>query len=224
VSSSYSERHLDPAQALAYRDKFRHGLTRWMSDAREHRIVAAALSAALATLADLPTASLLDFPCGAGRFAPLLAGRVGHYVAADHSPHMLALCEQALRASRGTTDGARFVQGDVLAMPFADRELDVGCCLRLIHHFPDPADRARILRELRRVLAGPLVLSWLSAAAVKQRLHVLRRRITGRPTRRVLLRPAELTAEAAAQGWQVAQTWSLSSLFSGQCVSLLLPK
>jgi SAM-dependent methyltransferase len=49
-------------------------------------------------------------------------------------------------------DAGRFVQGDALAMPFADGEFDVAYCNSLIEHV-EPAQRARLAAELRRVAA-----------------------------------------------------------------------
>jgi SAM-dependent methyltransferase len=44
----------------------------------------------------------------------------------------------------------RFVQGDALAMPFADGEFDVAYCNSLIEHL-EPADRSTLAAELGRV-------------------------------------------------------------------------
>jgi SAM-dependent methyltransferase len=44
----------------------------------------------------------------------------------------------------------RFVQGDAVAMPFADGAFDVAYCNSLIEHL-EPADRPKLAAELRRV-------------------------------------------------------------------------
>lgn len=227
--ASYSDRHLDPALARAYRDKFRGSLLRRLSHARERRIVRRTFAEACARLpGDLAGAGrprLLDFPCGAGRFAShfaaAAAARGGTFVVADHSPAMLALCAQQLLRDGLAAD--RSVAADARAMPFADGEFDLACCIRLIHHFRDPADRARILREFRRVDRGPLVLTFLDADAPKQRRHQRRCERAGQPNRRAILTRAELAAEAAAAGWQLGGVRALSGRFSGQCVALLTP-
>lgn len=46
--------------------------------------------------------------------------------------------------------GSRLVVGDARAMPFADSEFDVVWCNSLIEHI-DPADRAKVAAEIRRV-------------------------------------------------------------------------
>jgi ubiquinone/menaquinone biosynthesis C-methylase UbiE len=218
VTATYSERHLDPGQALAYRDKFRRSLTRRLSDRREHLIVGAAMRAALAELGRPSAESLLDLPCGAGRFAPLLHAACRSYTAADHSPHMLDLCRAALGGA-----SARFERADARAMPFAGASFDLVCCLRLLHHFPDRKERLAILRELRRVCRGPLVLSWLDADAPKQWVHARRCELAQRHNRRAAQSRATLAAEAADAGLLLRRTWSLSGWFSGQSVALLVP-
>lgn len=228
---TYSERHLDPALARAYRDKFRGSLLRRLSHRRERRIVLQTLDAALAALPkrerrDDGHPALLDFPCGAGRFAPWFAraigARAGVYHAADHSPHMLALCGDQLQQD-GLTAGS-FTQGDARQMPFADGTFDLACCIRLVHHFRDPEDRQRILREFRRVAPGPLVLTFLDADSAKQRRHQQRCEKKGIENRRAIQTVAMLRREAAEAGYDVGAVRSLSDRFSGQSVALLTPR
>jgi SAM-dependent methyltransferase len=224
---AYSERHLDPAQAVAYRGKFERSLLRRLSHRRELWCVRQAVDAAFALLRPFAFRAggpvLLDLPCGAGRFAPLLAARAGAYLPADHSPHMLALCRDAL-AARGLSGKAReSLQADARRIPLADQSVDLACCLRLLHHFPRGEDRAAILGELRRVDQGPLVLTFLDAESPKQWIHLQSMRLAGGTTRRALLSRAQLSQEAHAAGWELVRTWAVSGLFSGQTVALLRP-
>lgn len=228
---TYSERHLDPALARAYREKFRGSLLRRLSHRRERRIVLQALEDALAMLPTRTTPgpgrpALLDFPCGAGRFAPWFARAVGRrsgvYHAADHSPHMLALCGDQLQ-QEGLAAGS-FTQGDARQMPFADGAFELACCIRLVHHFRDPQDRQRILREFRRVAPGPLVLTFLDADSAKQRRHQQRCERQGVENRRAIQSVSMLRREAAEAGYDVGAVRSLSDRFSGQSVALLTPR
>ena len=221
--ASYSDRHLDPAEALAYRDKFARSWTRRLSHAREKRLVLGFVDEALDLLPDVVQAGsprLLDFPCGAGRFAPLLAPRVARYVGADHSPAMLSLCRDALDAA-GCSQSASFVEGDARDMPLEDASFDIATCIRLIHHFQNPAVQTKILAEFARVTTGPLVLTFLDADAPKQWLHARRCALSGRRSRRAPLSREQLASLGEASGWKLLETASLSGLFSGQSVALL---
>ena len=224
----YSRRHLDPDQAAAYRVKFQRSLSRRLSTRREERLVAAALDRALAWLAReqgvaAQVASLLDYPSGAGRFAPLCAERVAGYLPGDHSPHMLDLTEAALRGAGLAGKQLGRTEGDARSMALADDAVDVALCMRLLHHFPERDDRVRILSELRRVTRGPLVTSFLDADSWKQRRHIAGLSRTGRKSRRVLVSPTEFAKELRAAGWHLVASWPLSSLFSGQRIALCVP-
>ena len=219
----YSRRHLDAAKAAAYRTKFRRGVVRRLSARREAALVRRALAGALDRVpADRRAApTILDHPCGAGRFAPLLAGAAGAYLAGDHSPHMVGLTRATLAEAGLGARLARTLVGDARTMDLADDAVDVACCLRLLHHFADPDDRARILGELARVSRGPVVTTFLDATSRKQRRHLARR--AGRATPRVLLSPEAFAAEARTAGLELVASWALSGLFSGQRVALLAP-
>jgi ubiquinone/menaquinone biosynthesis C-methylase UbiE len=225
---AYSHRHLDPNQARAYRTKFQKSLVRRLSARRERRLVGRAIDAALAWLeAERSTAAaaatLLDYPCGAGRFAPLAAGKVAHYVAGDLSPHMIAIAAEALGEAGLGAKLADTTEGDARAMDLTDDAVDLALCMRLLHHFEASTDRIQILSELRRVTRGPLVTSFLDAESAKQRRHVVRLKRHQKTSRRVLVSPAAFAEEARAAGWHVEATWGLSSLFSGQRIAFCTP-
>lgn len=226
VTETYPQRHLDPENARAYAGKFERTALRRLSSRRERAILRAAVAEAVQLLPDVLPADgprLLDLPCGTGRFAALLSEFVAVYVAADHSPHMLELCRATLARSGPRAARVSFERADARAMPFADDSFDLACCVRLIHHFPDPSERAAILREFARVTLGPLILTFLDAEAPKQWIHARRLALAGRVNRRVVLTRSELAGEALAGGWSLRRTWSLSGLFSGQSVALLAP-
>ncbi len=225
MSPSYSERHLDPVQAQAYREKHDKSLLRRMSSRRERAILRAALALAVerlpAVLPDDAAPTLLDFPCGAGRFASMFARVAKTYVPGDHSPHMLALTRHELTASGLADRVQEWIQADARSMPLADQSVDLACCIRLLHHFQAPRDQQRILREFRRVCRGPLVLTFLDANAPKQWMHLRRHDLARTKSRRALLSIDGLRAVARATGYELVRTWSLSRWFSGQSVALL---
>ena len=89
-----------------------------------------------------PGDRVLDACCGTGDLAIAAARAGGEVTGLDFSPHML---ERARRKSHSVT----WVEGDALALPFADGSFDaatVGFGVRTL------SDLERGLRELRRVL------------------------------------------------------------------------
>jgi SAM-dependent methyltransferase len=87
-------------------------------------------------------------------------------VALDRHPEVLA----AAREQVASGETLAFVRADALALPFADRSVDVVICGMALHHFT-PAEAVRVLREIARVarrgfVVHDLVRSWpLYAAA-----------------------------------------------------------
>lgn len=225
---TYSQRHLDPAQAEAYRKKFKRSLVRRLSGRRETKLVEEAFLAGLAWLQAQDgqaanTRTLLDSPCGAGRFAVLGAKRVAHYIASDHSPAMLELTRQALAKAKLEGRLQQTVEGDARTLALPDQSVDIAFCLRLTHHFPERNDRIQILSELRRVSRGPLITTYLDKASSKQRRHVAKLQKQGKQTRRVLLNLNQWQSETIETGWKIQTSKPLSGFFSGLRIVLCTP-
>ena len=98
-------------------------------------------------VAALPPVRTLDVACGTGFLTRHLRGDV---VGLDQSTRMLEVArEQAPHAT--------FVQGDALALPFADDEFDRVFTSYFYCHLEEE-DRARFLAEARRVAAELVVV------------------------------------------------------------------
>lgn len=157
---------LDPDQAEASRDSDgfydRHPFGR--IDWDDEGAAEAALDGELDTLLQsLPrTIRVLDAGSGAGRLSIPLVRRGYDTVSLDRSASSLAL----IRRYRGT----RCVQGDVLAMPFADGTFDLVLCTGILHHTVDPyrglAECARVVRQ-----GGVLYLRTYNAASLYRWLY-----------------------------------------------------
>lgn len=131
---------------------------------------------------------LLDAPCGAGRLGASLAAR-GRVVGLDGSAAMLG-------QARRTGAYAALVHADAFALPFSDAAFDGGACVRLLHHLRSE-DRRRVLAELRRVCAGPVVVSYYDAATFQA--WKARGKRAAKGTRKPIAR-AEFLADLAAAG------------------------
>jgi ubiquinone/menaquinone biosynthesis C-methylase UbiE len=97
-------------------------------------------------ISELPPARTLDVACGTGFLTRHLRGEV---VGLDQSASMLEVASAQV-------PHAEFVQGDALALPFADGSFDRVFASYFYCHLEDE-DRRRFLREVRRV-ARELVL------------------------------------------------------------------
>ena len=89
---------------------------------------------------------VLDVATGTGHTAFALAPYATEVVAVDFTVPMLAAAQQ-VAATRQITN-VRFVEGDTLALPFAEHSFDLIACRKAAHHF---SDVGLAVREWRRV-------------------------------------------------------------------------
>jgi SAM-dependent methyltransferase len=118
----------------------------------------------VATLLDsLPSGRALDAACGTGRHARLLVDRDHDVLGVDLSAEMLG------RAAVKVPE-ARFMEGDLRAIPAPAEKFDVVVCGLALAHVPDLAD---CISELARVLRpdGHLIVSVLHPLQVHLGWH-----------------------------------------------------
>lgn len=148
--ASYSTRLQDTAEAEKYARRFERG-SRARIDRREQR----AVRRIFGRLPDCR--SVLDVPCGAGRFLPTLAEFCPEVMGADIAVEVL---EHARQKADTTGGRARVFRGDASRLELADGAVDAIFCNRLLHHILKEEERARILKELHRVTRRYLVVSF----------------------------------------------------------------
>ncbi len=145
-------RKYDSAHALQYFRKHQDGIARRLSNLRDQQLARRALA-----IAGEP-GLVLDLPCGAGRFWPLLAEKANRVIlAADNSPHMIDVA----RRSQPPEVVARVhaFQASAFNIDLGDAAVDSIFCMRLLHHIAEPAHRLAMLREFHRVTRDTLIVS-----------------------------------------------------------------
>ncbi|MHC4955604.1 MAG: class I SAM-dependent methyltransferase [Planctomycetota bacterium] len=192
------ERYRSGEGAAAYRKKHRASLSRRIASWREQRL----LRRMLARIA--PVESVLDCPCGAGRFVPSIAVHAKTVWAFDVSEPMVHEAKESGAA-------ARFAVCDAGHLPLPDGSVDVAVCCRLVHHL-SPEERIALLTEAARVARRAVIVSFADADTWKGRRMTSRRRPIPR---------AQLEQEATAAGMTVESPYlSVGGLFS--CFSFAL--
>ena len=89
---------------------------------------------------DLPEGAVgFDLGCGSGRWARLVAPRVGTLHCVDASAEALDVARTTLAAE----PNCEFHVASVDALPFADASMDFGYSLGVLHHVPDTAGALR---------------------------------------------------------------------------------
>lgn len=119
----------------------------WTTSARDRDGWREELDAAMAAVASLPPARTLDVACGTGYLTQRLSGEV---VALDQSRRMLSEARRRLPA-------VTFVQGDALALPFAEGAFDRIFTSYFYCHLVE-GERRAFLAEARRVAPELVVL------------------------------------------------------------------
>ena len=164
----------------------------------------AAIDAALALAAPQPTERLVDLATGTGLLLRRLACtpvRPREAIGVDRSPGMLARVGE-LPAGWST------LTADARAVPLPDGSADVVTCAYLLQLL-EPADRAAVLAEARRLLAGRagsrlvVVTTWVDGNRLGGRLHraALDRLARARPATAGGMRPLDPSADLAHAGF-----------------------
>ncbi len=146
-SEKYSADH-----AKYYFDKHENEFWRRLSNWRDHQVCAKALK-----IAGNPK-SVLDMPCGTGRFWDLLTEDSERKLwACDNSQDMI----DAGLKYRPQEIAKRFqtFQGSAFELPVEDNLVESIFCIRLFHHIGESEDRLKILSEMARVSSDTVILS-----------------------------------------------------------------
>jgi SAM-dependent methyltransferase len=101
------------------------------------------------------SAAGFDLGCGSGRWAMLVAGRVGILHCIDPAAKALAVARANLR----NFGNVQFHECGVDELPFADESMDFGYSLGVLHHVPDP--EAALRQCVRKLKPGAPFLLYL---------------------------------------------------------------
>jgi ubiquinone/menaquinone biosynthesis C-methylase UbiE len=102
-----------------------------------------------------PRAEGFDLGCGSGRWATLVASRVGTLHCIDASSEALAVARRNL----SSFTNCEFHHASAGALPLADGSMDFGYSLGVLHHVPDTAQAIR--DSVRKLKPGAPLLLYL---------------------------------------------------------------
>ena len=200
IKLKFSEKY-DQKHAAEYLEKHQDGLARRLSHKRDEQLARKALA-----LAGEP-GLVLDLPCGAGRFWPLLAEKPNRVIiGADNSESMLKIATQAQPADVVKRVQTLHTSAFDIALP--DNAVDSIFCMRLLHHIGEAEHRLTILREFERVTRDSVILSlWVDGnfKAWKRKRLEGKRRKTGEQEgyqNRFVLPAATVEAEFEQAGFR----------------------
>lgn len=151
IKLEFSNKYI-PKHAQEYLQKHQDGLARKLSHLRDEQLARKALA-----LAGEP-GLVLDLPCGAGRFWPLLAEKTNRVIiGADNSPAMLDVAMGSQPAD--VVKRVQPLHTSAFDIDLPDNAVDSIFCMRLLHHIGDAAHRIALLREFQRVSRDSVIVS-----------------------------------------------------------------
>jgi len=142
--------------------------------------------------------SVLDVPCGTGRFHDLFASRGWRYCGADAASAMLTVA----REKCGTSN---WIAGDLTRLPFADRSFDLALCIRLMHLVRDERLREAFLAELARVSRIGVIVDYRQDQALRVWLGNARAKLGLRAKRPGALPLEHIRREVESSGLAVRE-------------------
>ena len=174
-----------------------------------------AICAALARADGVRT--LVDLPCGTGRFTGHLARSGYDVVGADISMPMMSEARKRLAPSPRLHG---FLRADAERLPLASESTDCVMSIRFLHHV-DPPTRIEIVREMARVSRRWLILDFRHRRSYR---YVVGRigAAFGFPPKRGLpqVSRSQLDAELAAAGVRTLAIFPIARFFSDKWVVL----
>ncbi|WP_306092841.1 class I SAM-dependent methyltransferase [Pseudomonas sp. R5(2019)] len=101
---------------------------------------------------------VLDLPCGAGHFWPLLAQKMNRVIiGADNCADILATACRSQPAH--VVERVRPLQTSVFDIDLPNNAVDSIFCMRLMHHIGESSNRLAMLKEFQRVTRDSVILS-----------------------------------------------------------------
>lgn len=203
-SKKYDEDH-----AYAYFKKHEDGFWRKTSNWREQKIARCALEKL-----GQPQ-SVLDLPCGTGRFWSVLAEQKDRKIyACDYSQDMIDTGLKYRPAN--LTKRVEAFQGSAFEIPVEDNFVDTVMSIRLLHHIGDAADRLKILKEYHRVAKDSVILSlWVDGNLKSWRRKRLEAKRSGRSYQNRFVIPAvTIEAEIKQAGFDIVDKIDFMPLLS----------
>jgi ubiquinone/menaquinone biosynthesis C-methylase UbiE len=207
-SNKYDEQH-----AQDYLLKHQDGLARRLSHKRDEQLARRALARVG------KPGLVLDLPCGAGRFWPLLAQKPNRVIiGADNSAAMLEVAMQAQPAE--VVKRVRPLQTSAFDIALPDNAVDSIFCMRLLHHIGESAHRLTLLREFQRVTRDSVIISlWVDGnfkAWKRKRMEQKRREETGQDgyQNRFVLPAATVEKEFKQAGFRIQEHLDFFPLYA----------
>jgi len=162
--------------------------------------------------------SILDVPCGYGRFSELFLKRSLSLTSIDISlPMVLTNREHSPR----TSSGHHFLVGDIRHLPLKDGSFDCIVTIRLFQHIHEPSIRIQILKEIYRVARRIVVVSFYRYNLLHSAERWVRCWIRNEGKKISMLPLNDFRKEVNSAGFKVLNLFPVIRCFHAQNIFLL---
>ena len=198
----FSEKY-DPVHARKYFEKHNSGFWRKLSTWREIGMARKAL-----VLAGNPR-SVLDLPCGTGRFWPMLAEQKGRKIFVGDNSQSMIDTGMDLRPKAVTAQIEKAFQCSAFDTGLPDDFVECVFSIRLMHHIDKSEDRIKMLKEFARISSGTVIVSlWVDGnfRAYRHRINEekkARKRGENRAIDRFVFKREDIESDFSAAGLKV---------------------
>jgi ubiquinone/menaquinone biosynthesis C-methylase UbiE len=199
---------MSPRDGVAAYERARYAhLDQRVLNALEHRLIARLIGSI-----GIARPTLLNAPCGFGRFADIVEKKTARRVFLDLHPGMVRRCNSTLGPR-----GFNIVNGSLRNLPFDDAAFDVVMNIRFFHHYFEQSDRRTMLAELARVSKRFVILTYYQRSWI----HSLNKKYARKKNRIVLLERAAFETELAEAGLRVVSAHRVAPAVHAQTFLLL---
>jgi len=196
-----------------YRTTRYKGIDQQIVNKRERKI----LEKILVSLSDR-SVSILDVPCGYGRFSEFLLRKSINLISADIS---LPMVMAARKYSVASSSNHHFLVGDIRNLPLKDNTFDYVITIRLLQHMLNASIRHQVLRELHRVARKMVVLSFYRYNFLHSIERWIRCQIKNVDKRISMLNLDDFSKELNSTGFVVLRLFPVLKYFHAHTIALL---
>ena len=196
-----------------YRTTRYKGIDQQIVNKRETKI----LEKILVSLSDR-SVSILDVPCGYGRFSELLLRKSLNLTSADIS---LPMVMAARKYSVASSSNHHFLVGDIRNLPLKDNTFDYVITIRLLQHMLNSSIRRQVLRELHRVAKKMVILSFYRYNFLHSIERWIRCQIKNVDKRISMLSLDDFRKELNSTGFVVLRLFPVLRYFHAHTIALL---
>jgi len=160
--------------------------------------------------------SIVDLPCGTGRFTDRLVECGYQVIGSDISLEMMQQAQKRIGPMKGLLG---FIRADAEALPLPDASIDCVMSIRFLFHV-DPVTRVRMLREMGRVSRRWLILDYRHKYSYRYAMYRLRKLVGMAKNPLVRVSRAQLEQEMRDAGLAIRGVFPVARVFSDKWVVL----